>query len=144
MDIKIEQLKTFSSEFVPQINSLLIQLDSDVRSLDDEEARQIIENQANRFIIARDLDNRVVGMLILIVCITAFVKKAIIEDVVVDEKYRGRGIGSALVKYALDQAKKENVKYVDLTSRPERVEANRLYDRLGFEKRETNVYRINL
>jgi ribosomal protein S18 acetylase RimI-like enzyme len=67
--------------------------------------------------------------------------RAFIDDVVVDERYRGHGIGEALVRSALDHARKVNAKTVDLTSRPAREAANRLYRRIGFEKRETNPYR---
>jgi ribosomal protein S18 acetylase RimI-like enzyme len=61
--------------------------------------------------------------------------------VVVDESARGRGVGEALTLRAIDMAGEENAKTVDLTSRPSREAANRLYQRLGFERRDTNVYR---
>ncbi|MEK7060924.1 MAG: GNAT family N-acetyltransferase, partial [Patescibacteria group bacterium] len=64
-------------------------------------------------------------------------------DIVVDEEYRGKGIGTKLITAAINQARKEGVKHIDFTSRPQRVAANRLYQRLGFKKRETNVYRLN-
>jgi ribosomal protein S18 acetylase RimI-like enzyme len=66
---------------------------------------------------------------------------AVIEDVVVDETARGAGCGEALVAAALERARDAGVKNVDLTSRPSREAANRLYVRMGFVERETNVYR---
>ena len=70
--------------------------------------------------------------------------RAWIEDVVVDEAARGSGVGAALNQAALDHARARGAKTVDLTSRPSREAANRLYQRLGFEPRETNVYRYEL
>jgi ribosomal protein S18 acetylase RimI-like enzyme len=70
--------------------------------------------------------------------------RAWIEDVVVDESARGHGVGEALNRAALDGARRKGAKTVDLTSRPSRAAANRLYQRLGFVARETNVYRYEL
>jgi ribosomal protein S18 acetylase RimI-like enzyme len=70
--------------------------------------------------------------------------RAWIEDVVVDGDARGRGVGEALNRRALDLARSLGAKTVDLTSRPSREAANRLYQRIGFEPRETNVYRYTL
>ena len=67
-----------------------------------------------------------------------------IEDVVVDASGRGKGTGEALSKHALNLAKSEGAKTVDLTSRPSREAANRLYKRVGFKLRETNVYRFDI
>ena len=69
--------------------------------------------------------------------------RAWVEDVVVDEKARGKGVGKALSEYALKEALLMGVMTVDLTSRPDRVAANQLYQRVGFTKRETNVYRFS-
>ncbi|MCD4549994.1 MULTISPECIES: GNAT family N-acetyltransferase [unclassified Schaalia] len=70
--------------------------------------------------------------------------RAWIEDVVVDSEARGQGAGQALVEAALAHAKSLGARTVDLTSRPSREAANRLYRRCGFEQRETNVYRVTL
>ena len=70
--------------------------------------------------------------------------RAWIEDVVVDEAARGQGVGEALNRAALERAATAGARTVDLTSRPSREAANRLYQRLGFEPRETNVYRYDL
>lgn len=70
--------------------------------------------------------------------------RAWIEDVVVDESARGKGVGEALNRTALMRAQQLGAKTVDLTSRPSREEANRLYQRIGFTQRETNVYRFSL
>ena len=67
--------------------------------------------------------------------------KAWVEDVVVDDGARGKGVGKSLMRHAMEQAKKLGAKTVDLTSRPSREAANKLYQSLGFETRQTNVYR---
>lgn len=67
-----------------------------------------------------------------------------VEDVIVREKYRGRGYGAKLMKEVIEFAKKRGMAYIDLTSRPERVAANKLYQKMGWKRRETNVYRLIL
>jgi ribosomal protein S18 acetylase RimI-like enzyme len=84
------------------------------------------------------------GMLTLVTYRIPTGLHAVIEDVVVDENLRGGGAGSALVKAALVEATRRGARNVDLTSRPTREDANRLYTKLGFVKRETNVYRYSL
>ncbi len=71
-------------------------------------------------------------------------KKYWIEDVVVDESERGKGIGKAMMLFAIDFARSAGAREIDLTSRPERIEANLLYTKLGFVRRETNAYRYKL
>jgi ribosomal protein S18 acetylase RimI-like enzyme len=145
MEITIEQLKTFSPDITPVLNSLLRQLDLDSKMLGDENVREIVENQSNRFFVAREtVNNEIIGMLTLVIYRIPFTKKGILEDVVVDEKYRGKGVGTKLISSAIENARRENVSYLDLTSRPERVAANNLYEHLSFKKRDTNVYRIDL
>ena len=95
--------------------------------------------------VARDIDTgQIVGSLTLALFRIPTGLRAWIEDVVVDEAARGQGIGSALNHAALERARQEGAKTVDLTSRPTREAANRLYQRLGFVPRETNVYRFSL
>jgi ribosomal protein S18 acetylase RimI-like enzyme len=90
------------------------------------------------------LDGEVVGSLTLAFYRIPTGLKAWIEDVVVDDTARGRGLGEALNRAALDEARRRGAKDVSLTSRPSREAANRLYRRIGFEPRETNVYRYTL
>jgi len=89
-------------------------------------------------------EQRIVGLLTLVVFRIPTGVRAWIEDVVVDESARGHGVGEALNRAALDDARRNGAKTVDLTSRPSRAAANRLYQRLGFVARETNVYRYEL
>lgn len=92
------------------------------------------------FLVARDDDERVIGMLTLIVYRVPTGLRGWIHDVVVDEAARGRGAGEALTREALEAARSIGVATVHLTTRTQREAANRLYRRLGFERHETNVY----
>ena len=86
----------------------------------------------------------ILGMLSLVAFEIPTGVRAWVEDVVVDEAARGQGAGFALVDAALEHAKNVGARTVDLTSRPSREAANRLYQRAGFQLRETNVYRVTL
>ena len=90
------------------------------------------------------IDGAIVGSLTLAMYPLPTGRKAWIDDVVVDGDARGRGVGEALSRAALDEARRRGAKEVDLTSRPTREAANRLYQRLGFVPRDTNVYRFTL
>jgi ribosomal protein S18 acetylase RimI-like enzyme len=144
MKIKIEKLKSFSLETTKQINKLLKQLDSFSKPINGKELKEIAESKSNNFFVAKDEPDVIVGMIVLVVYRIPIWKKAWIEDVVVDRNYRGQGIATMLIEHAKKEAKKNGISSLNLTSRPQRVNANRLYARLGFKKRDTNVYRIEL
>ena len=103
------------------------------------ELAELVATPGTSLIVARDGDI-VIGMLTLIVYRVPTGMRAWIHDVVVDETARGRGVGEALTREALQQAADAGSISVELTTRQERGSANRLYRRLGFEQRETNVY----
>ena len=86
----------------------------------------------------------ILGMLSLVAFEIPTGVRAWVEDVVIDEAARGQGAGFALVEAAVEHAKNVGARTVDLTSRPSREAANRLYQRAGFQLRETNVYRVTL
>src|SRR5262245_39111901 len=108
--------------------------------------REILAAPSTTVLLARDLraGRRIVGMLTLVVFRIPTGVRAWIEDVVVDEAARGRGVGEALTLAAVELARSAGARSVELTSRPTREAANRLYRRLGFEERETNVLRLTL
>ena len=101
-------------------------------------------SEASVLLVARNRSGRIVGTLTLALFRVPTGLLSWIEDVVVDEAARGSGAGEALVLAALDRARSAGAKSVDLTSRPSRQAANRLYLRIGFEPRSTNVYRYSL
>lgn len=110
-----------------------------------DELAEIVANPATVLFIARDMESgEIVGTLTLALFRIPTGLRAWIEDVVVDQQTRGQGVGAALSEAALDRARREGARTVDLTSRPSREAANRLYKRIGFVQRETNVYRYEV
>jgi ribosomal protein S18 acetylase RimI-like enzyme len=105
---------------------------------------EIITTPAADLFLAYDDGGRLVGTATLVVFRIPTALRAWIEDVVTDEAARGQGVATALTKAMIERARERGCKTVDLTSRPSREDANRLYQRLGFEPRETNVYRYQL
>jgi len=130
-------------ELVDAMARLIPQLSSSNPPPTKDELAAIISSDACDVLIARDGD-AIVGSLTLVVFPIPTGIRAWIEDVVVDEAARGKGVGEALNTFALQRARERGAKTVDLTSRPSREAANRLYQRLGFVARETNVYRYTL
>ena len=106
------------------------------------ELEEIIRSPASHLLLARDRDGTIVGMLTLAIFRIPTGLRAWIEDVVVNEAVRSQGAGAALTNAAIALAEQHGARTVDLTSRPSREAANRLYQRLGFVPRETNVYRF--
>jgi len=127
------------------VTRLLPQLSSNVVPPGPKELAEIVGRGPTSLLVARDLDAKglIVGCLTLAVFRIPTGVRAWIEDVVVDERVRGRGVGDALCREALRVAREKGARTVELTSRPSREAANRLYRRLGFQVRETNVYRYS-
>jgi len=126
------------------MHRLVPQLSSSAIPLDEAALAEIVGAPAVVLLVAHDGDGRLVGTLSLILFRAPTGLRAWIEDVVVDERSRGTGAGSALVRHAIGRARQAGAQTVDLTSRPSREAANRLYLREGFVQRTTNVYRYAL
>jgi ribosomal protein S18 acetylase RimI-like enzyme len=144
MPIKVEPVLTADPELINAIARLVPQLSSSAALPTAYELETIVESPATTLFVARDADHQIVGSLTLAIFRVPTGVRAWIEDVVVDGSARSGGIGTALVNAAVDVARRAEARTVELTSRPDRVEANRLYQRLGFEQRETNVYRLSI
>lgn len=142
-DLVVEVVDSATDDDVAALAALLPQLSSSAARLTRADLDAITGSPATLLLVARSA-GRLVGSLTLAVFAIPTGTRAWIEDVVVDEAERGRGVGSALVRAALVAAGERGAKTVDLTSRPSRQDANRLYQRLGFEARQTNVYRYEL
>lgn len=142
--MEISLLTAVTDEVVQAFAHLLPQLSSSAVVPTREQLQEIADNES--FLIARDLDlgGQIVGSLTLVTFRIPTGVRAWIEDVIVDTSMRGKGIGEALTRAALLRAAELGAKTVDLTSRPSREAANRLYQRVGFELRQTNLYRYNL
>ena len=131
-------------ELVAAFQRLIPQLSRSNPPPTEDHLRAMVESPGTHVLVARDDDGSIVGSLTLVVFRIPTAVRAWIEDVVVDAAARGKGVGEALNRQALDLAREHGAKTVDLTSRPSREAANRLYKRIGFEPRETNVYRFDL
>jgi ribosomal protein S18 acetylase RimI-like enzyme len=140
--MRIEVVEAVSSDLVAELASLMPQLSS-ASPPSRAELSEIIDSPATSLLVARDCD-AIVGTLTLVVFRIPTGVRAWIEDVVVDESARGQGVGEALTLEAVSLARGAGARSVELTSRPTREAANRLYRRLGFEERETNVLRLTL
>jgi len=142
-EVVVEPLRTVDDDVVEAFARLVPQLSSSSPAPDEAELKAIVTSDGTVIFVAR-LDGRIVGSLTFVTFRIPTGMKAWIEDVVVDESVRGRGVGELLNRAALDEARRRSIDSVSLTSRPSREAANRLYQRIGFEPRETNVYRYRL
>jgi ribosomal protein S18 acetylase RimI-like enzyme len=133
-----------TAETLEALGRLIPQLSSSSAPVELDHLAQIVAGPATTLLLARDDDGAIVGTLTLAVFRIPTAVRAWIEDVVVDEDARGSGVGEALTRAAVAFAKAAGARTVDLTSRPSREAANRLYQRLGFERRDTNVYRYEV
>jgi ribosomal protein S18 acetylase RimI-like enzyme len=141
--ISVEEAHDATPELVAAVAMLVGELSSSAAPPSAEEVRSIVASPACHLLVARDGERRIVGMLTLVVFPIPTGVRAWIEDVVVTAAARGQGVGERLNREALRLARELGARTVDLTSRPSREAANRLYARLGFERRDTNVYRYS-
>jgi ribosomal protein S18 acetylase RimI-like enzyme len=141
--LTIEVATEPSVELLDSLRRLVPQLSSSAPELGSAELAELLDSGCTTLFIAR-LDGRICGTLTLASFRIPSGQRAWIEDVIVDESARGSGVGAALTVAAIERARELGVRSIDLTSRPGREAANRLYQRLGFERRETNVYRYSL
>jgi ribosomal protein S18 acetylase RimI-like enzyme len=145
-NVEIVEATEVTPELVAAFERLVPQLSSSNPPPGEDELAAIVDSPASILLLAVDHDegDAVVGSLTLAWFRIPTGVRAWIEDVVVDGEARGKGVGEALNRHALERARLLGAKTVDLTSRPSREAANRLYQRIGFEPRETNVYRYSL
>lgn len=142
----IEEATQVTDELVNAFARLVPQLSSSNPAPTRQQVAEMVESPATIVFVARDeaQGDEIVGSLTLALFRIPTGLRAWIEDVVVDGAARGKGVGEALTRAALVRAQQMGAKTVDLTSRPSREAANRLYCRVGFELRTTNVYRYTL
>lgn len=141
--ITIEVVETVDDELVAAFELLIPQLSRSNPPPGAEGLGVIVDSEASTLLVARDGD-RIVGSMTLAMFPIPTGVRAWIEDVVVDEGARGKGVGRLLNERALEIARDAGARTVDLTSRPSREAANRLYQRIGFVQRDTNVYRYDI
>lgn len=141
MDVEVVVVREATTEIVQAMDLLLPQLSTTATPLDAPALERLVSSQATTVLVAR-VDGTIVGMLTLVMFRVPTGLRARIEDVVVDESARGHGVGSALTQEALRLAQRDGARTVDLTSRPSRTAAIRLYERLGFRPRDSRLYRF--
>ncbi|QJT03725.1 GNAT family N-acetyltransferase [Streptomyces asoensis] len=141
MDVRVEIAREASQELVDAFSRLLPQLSSTAKPLDYQAVDRMVSCDANTVLIARTSE-RIVGTLTLVLLPLPSGLRARVEDVVVDNDARGQGLAGLLIEEALGIARQAGTRTVDLTSRPDRTAANRLYERLGFQARDSTVYRF--
>jgi len=139
--MKVVEIKEFSPEAFEAVQKYTRILTDDTFILGEDYFRQIIESDNSHLFLAFSGDD-ITGMLTLAVYKSPTGTKAWIEDVVVNNNYRGQGIGRRIVLHAIDFAKTSGADILMLTSNPARIAANKLYQTLGFEQKETNVYKV--
>lgn len=142
--IEIRIADAATAEVVEAFARLLPQLSSSATTLGPQALGEIIAAPHNTVFLARDpsAGGRIVGTLTLVIFRIPTAIRAWIEDVVVDDVARGRGVGEALTLAAVKLARERGAKTVDLTSRRSRQAAHRLYEKAGFHVRDTSVYRF--
>ena len=143
MTLSVEIARESSPELLIALNRLVPQLSSSAPALTMGDLDRLITSSASTLFVALS-DGAYVGTLTLVTFIIPSGRRAWIEDVVVDESARGQGAGEKLTNAAIEHARNQGVRTLDLTSRPSRTAANALYTKLGFAARATNVYRFNL
>jgi GNAT superfamily N-acetyltransferase len=138
---KIVEIKNYALEYQEAMQRFLDQLTSSPMTLTEEMFNQLLASP-NSHLFFLWKDEQIAGMLTVGIYYSPTGGKAWIEDVVVDESFRGQGLSKLLVAHAIDFTQSKQIPTLMLTSNPKRVAANKLYQAMGFERKETNVYRM--
>ena len=139
----VYRLTDIDNAMTERIGQLLDSLRSVPVTIDEAFLERLLSDDRFNLFVAEDDDRNVMGMLTLTSCPTLAGEKVWVEDVIVDEKFRGKGVGRVLLRAAIDFARNEmKAQAVYLTSNPSRVQARSLYRSEGFEEYETGVFRI--
>ena len=142
--MKIIKVDRFNERIFEAVTLLLPQLAPSLDLPDREYFKSVLSSDNINFFVA-ELDNgQIAGMLTVSTCFLPSGIRIWIEDVLVDEAHRGAGLGKELMLFAIDYSKSLGAKEIELTSRPSRIAANWLYQKIGFIKYETNVYKYQL
>ena len=139
---EIVRLQKVDSAVGAQIDTLLKQLDTG-KQYSPQALQALIESPSAELWVVKD-NERVVGMTTLNFLHRAMGSVGCVDDVVIDEEYRGQGLGKKLMEKVIEAARKRGARHLGLTSRPAREAANKLYQKLGFELKQTNTYRLKL
>lgn len=138
----IEELSSYTPQDLADLDALMHELSA--TSFCNEELLKNALNDANVHVYVIRDEGHIVATGTICIKHTLEFSIADIESVVVSSKCRGRGYGKELMTAMIEAAKKMNVHHIQLTSNPKRVTANQLYQSIGFERYETNCYRLLL
>ena len=138
---RIVEIESYSAEYHEAMQCFLDQLTTNPMTLTESMFRQLVES-TNSHLFFLIKDEQIAGMLTVGIYYSPTGGKAWIEDVVVDEAFRGQGLSKLLVAHAIEFTKSQQIPSLMLTSNPKRIAANKLYQKMGFERKETNVYRM--
>ncbi|HJD93283.1 GNAT family N-acetyltransferase [Bacteroides coprosuis] len=140
----ITTAQTVDQKLIEAMQCLIPQLTQLGEPISFDSLSSLVNDQESELILAINEENKIVGSLALVVFTIPTGKKAFIEDVIVDHSARGLGIGEKLIQKAIDLSKEKQVRRIELSSRPIRIPANKLYQKMGFKVRDTNFYRLEL
>ena len=144
--MRIEKAVEVTDELLSALSRLILQLAPEKNPPTRDDLTSILNSPGASLLVARlSYENDgIAGILTLIVYRVPTGARAVIEDVVVDEKYRNRGIAKAMMTRTIELAREAGASNISLTSTPKREAANLLYQRMGFQRRETNLYILHL
>jgi len=142
--MKVEIATTVTPQLMSAVERLVPQLSRSSPPLTVAELEEIVTSPATDFFVATADDGTLVGVATLVTFRIPTGVRAWVEDVIVDSETRGTGVGRAITEAMIERSREMGAVTVDLTSRPSREAANRLYQRIGFVQRDTNVYRYTL
>ena len=137
----IIEINTYSAEYHEAMQRFLNQLTTHPMTLTETMFRQLIDSE-NSHLFFLMKEGQIAGMLTVGIYYSPTGGKAWIEDVVVDETFRGQGLSKQLVAHAIEFTQSKLIPLLMLTSNPKRIAANKLYQAMGFSRKETNVYRM--
>ena len=138
---EIIEIQTYSPEYHEAMQHFLDQLTSNPMILTEEMFKELLaSSNSHLFFLLKD--GQIAGMLTIGIYYSPTGGKAWIEDVVVDESFRGQGLSKLLVAHAIEFTKAQQIPSLMLTSNSKRIAANKLYQTMGFSRKETNVYRM--
>jgi phosphinothricin acetyltransferase len=141
--VEIVQLKEATEQAVEELVALGRELHSDKRSMSFAELQELVGDESAVLMTVQD-NGHIVGMATLYIIPKIGRRNALFEDLIVDSKYRGQGLGVQLMQSVIDAAKQRNVNSITLLSSAHRVAAHSLYEKLGFSLVETNVFKLKL
>jgi len=141
--LEITQLKTATQSALDELLALGRELHADNRTMNLSSLEELLADESAIMMVVKD-GERIVGMATLYIIPKIGKKNGLLEDVIISAEYRGQGLGERLVREVLTIAKAQGLASITLTSNPVRVAAHKLYEKVGFVKKDSEVLRISL